>query len=180
MTEEPTEGVEPTSAETPRDPAEVVRAAYESSGTRLLGLARWLVGDQATAEDVVHEAFARCLNRWQTTGHNGDPMPYLWTTVVNVARSRLRRRGVRRRAYPRAAVPLEDDPAVNAEHAAARLALRDAVLALPIRQREVVVLRFYAERSVSETAELLGISTGTVKAHTHRAVTALREVMEEQ
>jgi RNA polymerase sigma factor (sigma-70 family) len=60
-----------------------------------------------------------------------------------------------------------------------RAALLDALAGLPRRQREVVVLRYYADLSVEQTAYAMGISTGSVKSHTSRAMDALRHLLEE-
>jgi RNA polymerase sigma factor (sigma-70 family) len=143
-------------------------------------MARLLVGDRETAEDIVQEAFARCLDRWWSSGSDGDPMAYLWTSVVNLSRSRLRSRSVRTRAFPRVRSAEPDDPGLVAVAADEQEAMRAAVARLPRRQREVVALRFYVGCSVAETADALDIRPGTVKAHTHQAIETLRRAWEEQ
>jgi RNA polymerase sigma factor (sigma-70 family) len=77
-----------------------------------------------------------------------------------------------RRRLPQLMTPA---PRVLDDEVATRLALAHALRALPARQRNVVVLRYLADMSESETADLLGIAPGTVKAHLHRALKRLRE-----
>jgi RNA polymerase sigma-70 factor (sigma-E family) len=157
---------------------DAVRRVYESEFVRLVGLARLLVDRREDAEEVVQEAFVRtCTNIGRVRGD--DPLPYVRRAVVNLSRDRLRRlRTVRAH---------RDDPLADAESAeqgAARHASGRAVAAgvatLPRRQRECVVLRFYADLSVPEIARTLGIAEGSVKSHLHRAMTALAIELEDQ
>jgi len=96
---------------------------------------------------------------------------------MNGSRSRLRRRGVRRRLDAAAPVTTE-----SAESAALRSEnqreVLDALRDLPTRQRECLVLRYYAELSEAEVAAALGISAGSVKTHTHRGIAALERALE--
>jgi RNA polymerase sigma-70 factor (sigma-E family) len=144
---------------------------------RLVGLAVLLIDDRETAEDVVQEAFEGLYRRWR---HLRDPhaaAAYLNRSVVNGSRSRLRRRATER------AHPLSDpEPEPSAESGGlahgARDALTDAVLALPRRQREVIVLRYYLDLSEEQIADWLGVTPGSVKQHAHRATTTLHSRME--
>jgi RNA polymerase sigma factor (sigma-70 family) len=99
--------------------------------------------------------------------------------VVNRSRSVLRHRVVVDRNAPKAA---PDMP--SAEHGAFALLERSSVIAalrgLPARQREVVVLRFYADMSEAQIAAAMGITRGAVKSHTSRALAALRSVLERE
>src|SRR2546427_3326919 len=101
---------------------------------------------------------------------------YLRTTVVNLARSRMRRRLVAAKHAPK---PLPDAP--SAEHGAMELIERDLVIRalhrLPPRQRECLVLRYYADLSEAQIAEAMGISTGAVKSHASRGMSALRAAL---
>jgi RNA polymerase sigma factor (sigma-70 family) len=96
---------------------------------------------------------------------------------VNLSRSRLRRRQVASRHRPE---PLAD--VASAETSALQHAQRTAVLAalqaLPRRQREAVVLRYYADLSEAQTAAAMGCSVGSVKSHTSRAMASLRPLLE--
>jgi len=107
-------------------------------------------------------------------GHVERPVAYLRTTVVNLSRSRLRRRLVARR-HP--GLVERDAPAADE-----RVGLRDdqravitALQRLPRRQREVLVLRYWSELSEDEIAATLGISNGSVKTHAHRGMAALEQ-----
>ena len=125
-------------------------------------------GSVATAEDSVQEALARAWERLDC-GDGIDRLPAWVTTVaLNLARSQMRRWRSERRARDRLG-PLRDDlsnaPAASGDAHAVREALR----ALPRRQREVTVLRYYLGLDVREIAEHLGIAEGTVKAMLFRA-----------
>lgn len=143
----------------------------------LVGLARLLVDRREEAEEVVQEAFARTLEGWDRLRDRSDPYPYVRRAVVNLARSGLRRRVVARRRVLEA-VPdgVGADVAVLAGES--RRELIAALRALPQRQRECVVLRYFEECSTAETASALGISEGAVKTHLHRAMEAMEKTLE--
>ncbi len=165
----------------PVDPgveAEVARL-FRSHHGRLLRLAQILVDDRGAAEEVVQEAFVRLFRQWGSLREPDAAAGWLRTTVLNLARSRLRRRGLaraRREAVPVAPASPAERAELNEEHRQ----VVEAVRALPRRQREVVVLRFYEDLSVDETAAALGISAGAVKTHTHRGMAALALKLEER
>ena len=142
----------------------------------LLRFAYLLCGDHHRAEDAVAEALARTWPRWRSGGID-DPRAYIRRAIVNELRGRARRAGVRRRHDDRRVVA----PVVRAlDHdAVERDLVLEALLRLPLRQRAAVVLRFYEDRSEQETANLLGVSAGTVKTHVHRALEQLRILLEE-
>lgn len=142
----------------------------------LLRLAVLLV-DRATAEDVVQDAFARLYGRWRTLRDPERALPYLRSCVLNGARSQLRHLKVVERHAPAGA-----PDAASAEDAAMARAEHDAVLvaldALPRRQREVLVLRYYLDLTEADIAETLGISPGSVKQHASRGIAALTRSLE--
>jgi len=130
-------------------------ALYTGHYKQLLRLAVLLVGDLAGAEDVVQEAFVRihyALGRRPVNSTVDCPLAYLRQTVVDLARPGLRRRLTRRHAPP---VP---DAVVR------------ALRRIPARQREAVVLRFWADLPEAEIAELMGVSIGAVKSYISRAM----------
>jgi RNA polymerase sigma-70 factor (sigma-E family) len=150
---------------------------------RLLTFARLLVGDRGHAEDLVQTALARAAIHWRTA--RGNPEAYARATLVNLARDRWRRRQARPRE-----TALDDDPATASgpragwvadveQQVVDRALLLQACRRLPTRQRAVLLLRFWEDRSVAETAAVLGCTPGTVKSHTHRALARLREVLAE-
>jgi RNA polymerase sigma-70 factor (sigma-E family) len=144
---------------------------------RLVGLAAMLVDDTETAEDVVQDAFEGLYRRWRRLRDPQAAAAYLNHSVVNQARTRLRRRATQRTHLLR-----DPGPAPSAEtHCVAHGAedaLADAVRALPARQREVIVLRYYLDLSEAQIADWLGVSHGSVKQHAHRATATLQGQME--
>jgi RNA polymerase sigma factor (sigma-70 family) len=104
--------------------------------------------------------------------NRGDPLPYVRRAVVNLSRGGLRRRRIARAAPVDRVV---DAP--SAEHTAGERArhreVAAAVRALPKRQRECIVMRYYLDCTVAETAAALRISDGAVKQHLSRARVAL-------
>jgi RNA polymerase sigma-70 factor (sigma-E family) len=152
-------------------------ALFAAHYRRLVGLARLLVDDQAGAEDVVQDAFLALSRRW---GKLRDPVSahaYLQRSVVNGARSRLRRSYVRQRLH---LVPSPDEP--SAESAVLDRTqvshMRAIIGELSGRQREVLVLRYYLDLSEAEIAGLLGVSAGSVKQHASRAINRLAARLE--
>ena len=143
----------------------------------LVRLAACLTGERDSAEDVVQDAFVSLQRHGATLRDPSAAEAYLRSAVVNGSRSQVRRL-VRERARRRLALVPEassEERAVeNDEHAR----VFDAVQRLPVRQREVLVCRYYLELSEAETAELLEISTGSVKRHAHRAVKAVQQRVE--
>jgi RNA polymerase sigma-70 factor (sigma-E family) len=139
----------------------------------LLRTAYALTGDRGHAEDLVQTALLRTARRW--TAARAAPEAYVRQVLVNLCRDRVR--WLQRR--PREAVLTDRaDPTGVADELADQVGQRNSVIEaltrLPSGQRKVVVLRFLEDLSVAETAELLGISQGTVKSYTSRALASLR------
>jgi len=125
--------------------------------------------DRAAAEEAVAEAFARAWAGWSKVGSHPCPTAWVVRTALNHHVSRWRR--------TRREVALDESApaAATAERATAEHQdLVAAVRALPTRQREVVALRIFLDLDTAQTAQVLGIAEGTVTAHLHRAMTALR------
>jgi RNA polymerase sigma-70 factor (sigma-E family) len=147
--------------------------------TALLRTTVLLTGDRGHAEDLLQTALLRTARKWRLVREH--PEAYVRRTIVNLARDRWRRS--RRRVVEQ---PLESAPHPAAggrdpaDAVVDKAVIRQALSVLPRRQREVVVLRFFADLSVAETAETLRTSEGTVKAHTSRALGRLRQVLGEQ
>lgn len=139
--------------------------------TRLFRLALLLTGDPTVADDVVADVCAKVFEKWQA-GRVDNIGGYLHRAVVNDVAGRWRRRRVAEREQARKTVRVE---AQSAEHGLAeRAEMLDVLRTLPPRQRAVLVLRFYEDRSEGEIAELLGIKPGTVKSQQSKALEALR------
>jgi RNA polymerase sigma-70 factor (sigma-E family) len=142
----------------------------------LVRLAAMLLDDSHAAEDVVQDAYVRVAGRHYRLRDPHKALAYLRQTVVNLARNSLRRRLVARRhavSSLRPAASAEDDAIDRFERQAVVRGLR----ALPRRHREVLVLRYYLECSVEETAGLLGLSTGSVKAYASRGFQQLKALV---
>ena len=149
----------------------------------LVRLALLLVGDRASAEDVVQDVFTRLCARGRELDQV-SALAYMRTAVVNGCRSVLRRRALARRIAITRAWPWRDTQE-SAEHTAIlaedRRRVLAALAALPARRREVLVLRFYLNLPVAEVAAILGISQGSVKSAAARGLAALgRRLGEEQ
>ena len=153
---------------------ELYTAHYRS----LVRLAAFLTGDRDNAEEVVQDAYVKVHGSWRGLREPDKAEAYLRTAVVNLSRSRLRRRQVAAKHRPE---PLSD--VASAETSAMRVVQREAVLhalqQLPRRQREAVVLRYYGDLSEAQTASAMGCSVGAVKSHTSRAMAALRPLLED-
>ena len=150
-----------------------LHAAHYSSLVRLACL---LLDERTSGEEVVQDAFVRVHGAWTRVD---DPLTYLRATVMNLARSQLRRRLVARRRVQPVSGPARS-PEEHAVLLSDQQEVVDAVRALPRRQRECIVLRYYLDLSEAEIAATLGISTGSVKSHSHRGIAALATRLEER
>jgi RNA polymerase sigma-70 factor (sigma-E family) len=159
------------------DADRAVTAIYSEHYRSLVRLAAFLVRDSATAEEVVQDSFVAMHSAWRRLRDTDKALSYLRQSVVNRSRSVLRHRMVVDKNTPK---PPPDMP--SAEHGAIlqleRSAVVSALRALPERQREALVLRYYGDLSEAQIASMMGISRGAVKSHTARAMAALRVVLE--
>jgi len=153
----------------------VLAELYAVHSADVLRLAYLLTGDSSQAEDLVQDAFVRLAGRLV---HLRDPAgfhAYLRITLVNLARSQFRRRRLERRYAQRQQPPTPvPEPDVSE-----RAQMRVALLALPVRQRMAVVLRFYEDLSEAQTAELMHCGTGAVNSLVSRAMASLRTTIGE-
>jgi RNA polymerase sigma-70 factor (sigma-E family) len=140
-------------------------------------LAYLLTGNHADAQDLVQGALTRTAAHWRRVVRYDDPVAYVRRVMVNESISWWRRRR-RVRIDPVYAVPDAAQPDGSAG-SIARVVLWDALRRLTPRQRALLVLRFLEDRSVDDTAALLGCSAGTVKSETHRALARLRTLVPE-
>lgn len=150
---------------------------YQAHYRSLLGLAALLLDDTASCEDVVQEAFIRVHSARNRVRDRDKTLAYLRQTVVNLSRSALRRRILGLKLLSK---PMPD--MASAEEGAYDLLERDDLIksmrGLQRRQREVLVLRYFADMTEAQVAETLGISLGSVKAYGSRGIAALRVAME--
>ncbi len=161
-----------------RDADAAVAALYAAYYPSLVALAALLITDARTAEVVVQDSFVALHRGWRLLGRedpDGDQaLAYLRQCVVNRSRAAQRRSvpgGMDALARARALAP---GPAPGQQRSAALAALH----ALPPRQREVLALQHYAGLSASQTARMLGTSTGAVQRRTAQAMASLRTVLE--
>jgi RNA polymerase sigma-70 factor (sigma-E family) len=163
-----------------RDAEAAVTALYQMHAVGLIRLAVVMLGDRATAEDVVQEAFWGLYRRYHALADPARALQYVRSSVLNRCRNELRAR--RRDAGQLARVvsaattaSAEQDVLVGEEHRRVLTALRS----LPDRQREALVLRFFLDMPLAEIATAMGISQGTVKSTTSRALAALARLLGE-
>ena len=175
--------------------AAAVTALYAEHALGLVRLAVVVMGDRAAAEDVVQDAFFGLYRRWDRLPDTTAPLAYVRVSVVNGCRTALRRRS-RLNLWPGAnsgSDGLDELDGLGAlagttsESAEASVLLSEeqravaaALRKLPQRQREAVVLRYYLELSIDDTAQVMGVSTGAVKSATHRALATVGRILKEQ
>jgi len=146
---------------------------------RLRRIAYAVCGDANRAEDVLQEALVKLYLAWSRVRKEGSEEAYARRIIVR-ADLDDRRRPWRRRRVLMADGDLARVPARPGLPAEDRSALFDALQALPPMQRKTLVLRHWLGLSIEETAAELGISTGTVKSHSSRAVASLRSLLAEE
>jgi RNA polymerase sigma-70 factor (sigma-E family) len=140
-------------------------------GPGLSRTAYLLTGDHQLAEDLLQQALTKTATHWPRVRTGGNPEGYVRRAMVNQRTSWWRRRRyteVGAEALSAAAVADSADAVVR------RMALARALSVLPIRQRAVLVLRFFEDMTEAQTAEVLGCSVGTVKSQAHDALARLR------
>jgi RNA polymerase sigma-70 factor (ECF subfamily) len=174
------EGVTATTATLPAtaDRALDFDALYRESRDDVFAYAATLLRDSAAAEDVTASAFERAYRkRSRFDARRGSPRAWLFGIVRNAALDELRRR--KRAATTTVPGPLgEPGPDEAAELAAERDAVRVALSTLAARDREVIALKYHADLSHAEIAEVLGVSASNAGTLLHRAMTKLREALD--
>ena len=150
-------------------------AFVDRRGQHHLRAAVLLTGDWHAAEDLVQTCLVNLYRVWPRLGREVDLDAYLRRMLVNAHRSWWRTRW--RREAPMAALPDRGGDDDGQERHARAAVVRQALQALPPRQRAVLVLRFYEDLPVAEVADLLGCSAGAVKTHTHRGIGKLRQLL---
>jgi RNA polymerase sigma-70 factor (sigma-E family) len=134
-------------------------------------LAYLLTGSRPLAEDIVHEAFIRMIGRFQDLRSPESFQWYLRRTVVNLVNSHFRHAKVERSHAEREASGPARAIGIDVD---AREDMWRRLLALPERQRMVIVLRFYEDLTESQIAEVIGAPLGTVKSLMSRGLERLR------
>ena len=155
-----------------------VAALFDAHYAGLCRLATLLLDDPGQAEEAVQEAFLRTFVGWRRLRHPEHAGAYLRAAVVNQCRSRGRRRVTEQRGNRTVWAGTQDEArSSDIERAGDVLAVLDAVRSLPARQREAVVLRYYADLSEADVAQALGCSLGTVKSQLSKARSSLARLL---
>jgi RNA polymerase sigma-70 factor (sigma-E family) len=152
---------------------QAVAALFDTHHASLCRLATLLLGDPGQAEEAVQEAFLKTFAGWRRVRDPERAGGYLRAAVVNQCRSRVRRRMSEQRANRVWWAGDHDKGSSALERTGDALAVLEAVRALPARQREAVVLRYYADLSERDVAQALGCTLGTVKSQLSKARAAL-------
>ena len=157
--------------------AAAVTDLFRDHHLELVRLALVMVGDLATAEDVVQDAFERLHRGWRGLRQPSSSLAYVRSSVLNGCRSVHRRAAVARKHVPR----LAQHPGAHGEDPASAAGVRGELAAalrlLPRRQREVLVLRYYLDLDVAEIAATLRISPSAVRATNTRGLAALARAL---
>lgn len=148
---------------------------FDAQYPGLLRFAYFVCGDQATAEDLVQDAFIKIYRAGARVDDASMPA-YARRTVLNAHRSAFRGARRERTALARVHLPAAIEPPDPGDADE----VWNAVKALSPRQRAIVALRFYEDRSQAEIAQILGMSVGAVKKHTGRAMDRLRDRLGER
>lgn len=157
----------------PRPPSDADYAAFvHAAWPSLYRTAYLMLGDHGLAEDLVQTALAKTYARWRQVRELDAAHGYARTTMLNTAASWFRRRSWRNELATGSLPEAAHDPDPSD-----RPAVLDALQLLAPRQRAVIVLRFYEDLSVAQTADALGCSEGTVKSQTSEALNRLRILM---
>jgi RNA polymerase sigma-70 factor (sigma-E family) len=167
----------------PRTPPEArgrVAVLYQEHALGLVKLAKIMLGDQAAAEDIVQDAFLGLFRRWSSLEDQDRALAYLRASVLNGCRTAYRgltRRDRALRLAPRTGnmVSAEESALIGEANREVMAALR----ALPARQREAVVLRFYLDLTEDQAAQAMHVSRGTVKSSASRGRAALARMLKE-
>lgn len=140
---------------------------------RLVGALALHCGDAGVGEELAQETLTRVWERWSTVRDAASPEAWAFRVGFNLSKSRFRRLAAERRARARLPHPTGDLP-----DTADAVAVRTAVASLPERQRAAIVLRYFADLSVDDTAAALGCRPGTVKSLSSHAIERLRSTLD--
>ncbi|HET9896377.1 MAG TPA: sigma-70 family RNA polymerase sigma factor [Streptosporangiaceae bacterium] len=166
------------------DPESAVTALYRDHALTLIRLAHIMVGNHAAAEDIVQDAFCGLYRRWEHLANKDKALGYLRSSVLNGCRSALRAAGRHRdlliaEGYGDLAGVLDSAEArvLTSER---RQAIVAALRALPGRQRDVLVLRYFLGIDDDEIARDLEMNPSTIRSSRRRGLAALRRTLKER
>lgn len=154
-------------------------AWYAATYPRIAGSMALAAGDREEGEDAAAEAFARAYARWDRVSKMVSPEAYVHRVAYNLIRRRARRRSIERRVLRRDAAELDHVPAPGVP-----TNVWDTVAQLPTQMRTTIGLRYVADLTQAEIADVMGLAPGTVAAHLHagrkRLADALGESYDQQ
>ena len=160
-----------------KDDAEEFGDFVRATGTQLYRQALLLTGDHHLAEDLTQAAYARVYASWRRVSRADSPLAYARTTLLNAFLSHRRLR--RSSELPRAlhAAPRVDLADLDPVDPTTRIDLLAALATLPALDRAIVVLRYWEDRSVADTAHDLELSETAVRTRSRRALQRLRPLV---
>jgi RNA polymerase sigma-70 factor (ECF subfamily) len=147
---------------------------YQAERETVLRAVAFALGDVDLGAEATDEALARAYERWADVGEMANPAGWVYRVAVNHGRNRTRRRALERRR------PVSFDRDRADVEGVADPAIARALAALPLDQREVLVLRYHLDWSVDAVAEALGCPSATVKSRLHRGLQRLEKTLEER
>jgi RNA polymerase sigma-70 factor (ECF subfamily) len=175
MTSPPDDPVAATAAGPSVLDGDALEALFKDCAADLHGYLISLLGDRAGAEDVTAIAFERLYRqRARLDPRRGTPRAWLFAIARNAALDELRRRARRADASSVVHEDASTEPAAALEDVERRSVVREALARLPLREREIVLLKFHGQLSHAEIARALGISESSAGTRLHRALTRLR------
>jgi RNA polymerase sigma factor (sigma-70 family) len=149
---------------------------YRATRDDVFAYVATLLHDRSAAEDVTALAFERAFRKRESfDSRRGSERAWLFGIARNAALDELRRL---KRTAPLATEPASPDEEL--EQTLRRAAVRTALAAMPARDRELIALKFHAGLDNAELADVLGISVSNAGTRLHRALTKLREVLDDQ
>ena len=154
--------------------SESIEGLYREHGQAILGYLRRIVGEAASAEDLLQETFVQALAGADRLAETVSPRAWLFGIARNLGANTVRRRRIRALLTRRSAARLPADPDPRVAQ------MRDAIAGLPRRQREALELRLHEDLTYAEIAAVVGVPVGTVRSRLHYAVRRLREIMRER
>lgn len=157
----------------PDDLEAFCRAEYP----RLVGALSLYCGDALAAEELAQEALERACLRWPQVAQMAAPGAWIHRVAINLATSRFRRRAAERRAYAR--LPAADQT-YEMQASVDETGLLSCLQQLPVRERAILILRYYADLDVATCASLLGLRDVAVRSLSHRALVRLRSIFPER
>lgn len=149
---------------------------YMEHYASLVRLATLLVDEVGACEDIAQEAYVKVALSRSRLRDPDAALAYLRQTVVNLSRSSLRRQMVARRHYGTFARPESNSD--RAQEIVDRDGMVRAVRALGRRHREAISLRYFADLTEAQTAQVMGVSVGAVKSYTSRGLAQLADLLE--